>query len=104
VKRSLETEKSDGGDNCSLSSGEVGELNDLLDRPDNGEEIDEDRLYELDLFNKRQSGEKLEDEEVADLEAFKQRRRGERLYRREFQALLAIVRLKISKASNSEDA
>ena len=71
-----------------MSSGEVDELNDLLDRQENGEDIDEDRLYELDLFDKWQSGEELDDEEKADLDAFKKKRRKERGYRKEFEDLL----------------
>ena len=39
-------------DDSSLSSGELDELDELLERQDSGEEIDEDRLYELDLFDK----------------------------------------------------
>jgi hypothetical protein len=69
-------------DDSSLSSGEADELNELLDRQENGEEIDEDILYELDLFDKWRGGDKLDDEEKADVEAFKDKRRSERRHRR----------------------
>jgi len=75
-------------EDSSLSSGEIDELNSLLDRQERGEVVDEARLYELDLFDKYQSGEILDDDEKKALAAFRLRRRQERAYRREFQDLL----------------
>ena len=46
------------------------EYNDLLDLQDAGEEVDEDRLYFLELFDRRQHGEELTDEELDDLDEF----------------------------------
>jgi hypothetical protein len=89
-------EREGEADDSSLSSGEADELNELLDRQDNGEEIDEDRLYELDLFDKWRGGDELDDEEQADVGAFKDKRRSERRRRREFQDLL-------DKRENGED-
>lgn len=71
-----------------LSFGEVDELNELLDRHENGEVIDEDRLYDLDLFCRWQNGEEIASDKDADLSAFQQQRRKERKYRKEYQQLL----------------
>jgi hypothetical protein len=62
-----------------LSIWEMDELNELLDREENGESVDEDRIYKLDLFTRYQVGEKLDKEEIADLDEFRQRRRNDRL-------------------------
>lgn len=44
------------------------ELDDLLDRLERGEEIDEDRLYELELIERYQLGEALTADEIEDLD------------------------------------
>ncbi|KAG9285662.1 hypothetical protein G9A89_000361, partial [Geosiphon pyriformis] len=75
-------------DDSTLSSGEIDELNSLLDHQERGDVVDEARLYELDLFDKYHSGEILDESEQKALTAFRLRRRQERAYRREFQDLL----------------
>ena len=75
-------------EDSSLSSAEIEELNMLMDRQEKGVEIDEDHLYELDLFDKWKSGKELDSTETADLKLFKSARQKERKYRREFQDLL----------------
>jgi hypothetical protein len=74
-------------DDTSLSSGEIIELDNLLDCHENGEETDEDRLYELDLYDRWQNGEHLNDDEIKDLLGFKERRRKVRRYQMGLKAL-----------------
>eukprot|EP00980_Cylindrotheca_fusiformis_P014806 scaffold4026_cov117-Cylindrotheca_fusiformis.AAC.41 len=47
---------------------DMDELNELLDRLDRGEPIDEDRLYELELLERHRQGESLTADEIEDLE------------------------------------
>jgi hypothetical protein len=56
------------------------ELNALLDQQEQGEEIDEDRLFELELFDRHRRGEELTDDELEVLEFFKKRRDEDMLY------------------------
>nr|MCU0227887.1 hypothetical protein [Bryobacterales bacterium] len=72
----------------SLSSGELEELDHLLDAQENGEDIDEDRLYELDLFDRWKSGNSLDQAEIKDLLSFKMARKIERMHSKEHQQLL----------------
>ena len=67
-----------------LSVSEIDELNDLLDKEENGESVDEDRIYELDLLSRWQIGEELTHEEKADVAAFKARRKKDK--ERDFDA------------------
>eukprot|EP00536_Pseudo-nitzschia_multiseries_P005328 jgi/Psemu1/285694/fgenesh1_pg.99_\ len=62
-------------DSYSLASHEVRELDYLLDCQENGEDFDEDRLYELDLYDRWQNGDRLNEEEMSDLNEFRARRR-----------------------------
>ena len=75
-------------EDSSLSSGELNELNVLVDRQEKGEEVDEDRLYELDILDLWHSGKDLNYEEKTDLEVFKARRQEERQYKRELKDLM----------------
>ena len=61
-----------------LSVGEIDELNELLDREELGESVDEDRIYELDLFSRWQVGEELDEEEANDLKEYRKRKRKQR--------------------------
>merc|ERR1712166_617352 len=70
--------------NSMLSVSEIDELNDLLDKEENGESVDEDRIYELDLLSRWQIGEELTQEEKADVAAFKARRKEDK--KRDFDA------------------
>jgi hypothetical protein len=65
-----------------MSSGEYSEMEALLIKQMNNEQIDEDRLYGLDLLHRSQNNE-LAIDEMRDLESFKAERRKERRYRRE---------------------
>ena len=65
-------------DDASLCSAEIEELDDLLDKNESGISINEDRLYDLDLYDRWQNGETLNKEETKDLENFKARRRDAR--------------------------
>ena len=57
-------------------------MEDLLIKQMNNEQIDEDRLYRLDLLHRSQNDE-LAIDDMRDLESFKAERRKERRYRRE---------------------
>eukprot|EP00526_Cylindrotheca_closterium_P008411 CAMPEP_0113629170 /NCGR_PEP_ID=MMETSP0017_2-20120614/15139_1 /TAXON_ID=2856 /ORGANISM="Cylindrotheca closterium" /LENGTH=825 /DNA_ID=CAMNT_0000539551 /DNA_START=57 /DNA_END=2531 /DNA_ORIENTATION=- /assembly_acc=CAM_ASM_000147 len=54
------------------------DLDDLLDRLHKGEKIDEDRLYELELFERYRLGESLTNEELEDLHNLEKEREKER--------------------------
>ena len=47
------------------------EFQDLLDRKANGEEVDEDRMYCLEIFAHQHVGEELTEDKLLDLEDFK---------------------------------
>ena len=68
-------------DVASLDSAELQELDGLLDMHENGKDINEDRLYDLDLYDRWQNGEELDSQEMDDLVDFKQRRKEARLSR-----------------------
>jgi hypothetical protein len=54
-------------DYSSLSSGELDELNDLLDREENGDDVNQTRLNELDLFDKWRNGDPIKSGEERDI-------------------------------------
>ena len=60
------------------------ELNDLLRRRDNGEEVDGDRLYELDLLHRFRSNEMLSPQEREDLANLQKRRSLEKTLYKEY--------------------
>lgn len=66
---------------------ELDELNDLYDRRDNGQDVDENRLYELELFDRYRQGEDLTVIELEDLDFYKKRRRRTRHLVREYHDL-----------------
>ena len=55
------------------------QLEELHTKKDNGEQIDEDRLYELELFGKRRSGDELNEDEMYEIDLFERRMLGEEL-------------------------
>ena len=63
------------------------ELNELYDRRDAGEVIDENRLYELELFDKFRQGEELTPIEIEDLDFYKRRRKRVKRHVKEFNKL-----------------
>eukprot|EP00980_Cylindrotheca_fusiformis_P001624 scaffold368_cov125-Cylindrotheca_fusiformis.AAC.2 len=74
----------------SLSSFELDELERLIDLQEDGEDIDEDRLRDLDLFDRWRYGETLSDDEMKHVDAFRKKRRRERAYRKEFEELVEL--------------
>ncbi|KAL3924597.1 MAG: hypothetical protein SGILL_000950 [Bacillariaceae sp.] len=54
---------------------QVQELNELVLQKENGEDIDEDRLYELELLERHRQGQELSAEEEEDLHVLDERRR-----------------------------
>jgi len=79
-----ETSNSSSSDDISLgreshlSLWEMDELDELLNREEKGETVNEDRIYELDLFSRYQLGDELDQDEMADLDDFRMRRRNNR--------------------------
>jgi hypothetical protein len=67
---------------------EVEELNGLKELQNDGEEIDEKRLYELQLFDWERRGFAVSDEETKDLKLHKQRRKRLKRHRKEYTELV----------------
>jgi hypothetical protein len=82
--------QTDADYDSSLSSFEVDELNTLMDLQEKGEDRDQGRLHDLDLFEKWRYGEELSNDEMKHLNAFRNKRRIERVYRKEFENLLEL--------------
>jgi hypothetical protein len=74
----------------SLSSLEIDELNHLLNLKEDGEDLAENRLYELELFERWQYGEELDHDELDDLDSFRKRWGKERYFRKEFERLVEL--------------
>jgi hypothetical protein len=70
-----------------LEAAELDELNELYDRRDDGEDVDENRLYELELFDRYRQGEDLNDVESRDLEFYKKRRKRIKRHIKEYNNL-----------------
>ncbi|KAG7369597.1 hypothetical protein IV203_027343 [Nitzschia inconspicua] len=75
-------------DESSLSSGELRELDFLLDAQENGEEVDVDRLYLMDLFDRWRNNETLDPNMIKDLNSFRSNRKEMRMYSKEYNDLL----------------
>eukprot|EP00980_Cylindrotheca_fusiformis_P011247 scaffold2577_cov123-Cylindrotheca_fusiformis.AAC.4 len=75
-------------EDSSLSSGEVAELDFLIECQEHGEAYDEEKLNNLELLDKWLSGKAIDKEDINRLENFRARRNKERGYRHEFQTLL----------------
>ena len=72
---------------------EVEEFNDLIERFGRGEEIDEERLYELELLERQRRGEDLTEQEKQDLAYFQEKRDNDLAYEEELILLLVMVDL-----------
>ena len=73
----------DEDEDSSLSSWELNELDDLIKREEQGFDVPQDRLRNLEYFDRWQNGEVLNEDELKALARFKKNRRKERRYGRE---------------------
>ena len=71
-----------------LTDGEISELDALLDAQEQGEPVDEDRLYELELMDRYSLGEDLSQAELDDLDVILQRRERFQRQTKEYNELL----------------
>eukprot|EP00980_Cylindrotheca_fusiformis_P029235 scaffold22766_cov131-Cylindrotheca_fusiformis.AAC.1 len=81
-------EASDRSSSHSLSSGEIAELNELLNDQEDGRQVDDSRLYELELFDRWKAGEQMNDNDLENLADFRDKRKKQRNFRKEFLLLL----------------